>query len=375
MSKRIIICCDGTWNKPESETRVWDKKQKITNVLKTVRAIKPVGSDGKNQIVYYEKGVGTGGFFDRWIGGFTGKGIDQNIKNAYRFLCNNFVEEDEIFCFGFSRGAYTVRALGGLVNLVGIINKLELNHLPIIYKYYRTSPEKRKNHPSHLIIQQLIKNEKTAKPEIKFMGVWDTVGALGAPTPLLGWITKKLFVGFFNTAAENIKYAYQALAIDERRRPFTPSVWTDCSEKTVMQQVWFPGAHSNVGGGYEEAYLSDLAFLWMVEKAAQLGLTFEDKYLTNHSLIDGRYCGKVIDSLNILYRLLFFKRSRRLGQEFKDVTGRKNAVGEMIFEGAVKRFKENLKTYNLKNLEYGVKNLEEEKALMNLGECENLETN
>ncbi|MEJ2201065.1 MAG: DUF2235 domain-containing protein, partial [Desulfuromonadaceae bacterium] len=138
MSKRIIICCDGTWNEPENEK---EGRQIPTNVLKLVRAIEPKEAEsGSDQVVYYLRGVGSGAFGlpDRYLGGGTGLGISRNIQDAYRFLANNYVEGDEIFCFGFSRGAYTVRCLSGMLEATGLLHKNDLDHLPAAYAYYRT---------------------------------------------------------------------------------------------------------------------------------------------------------------------------------------------------------------------------------------------
>lgn len=259
-NKRIVICCDGTWNTPEQPT----------NVVKLLRSIKPYSDDGKQQVVFYDQGVGTYNPTDKFLGGAFGKGVEQNVLDAYRFIAHNYQQGDELFCFGFSRGAYTARALGGMLHCIGLLAKDELQGLPAAYQYYRTPPSKRNS----LTYQQNI------RPEIKLMGVWDTVGALGAPTPILRRFTKPL-VGFFNThLSPDIKNAYHALAIDERRGVFQPDLWTGKinSDQTV-EQTWFAGVHSDVGGGYEQATLSNVALSWMVSKSRALGLDFSTEYL------------------------------------------------------------------------------------------------
>ncbi|MDP5143693.1 DUF2235 domain-containing protein [Rheinheimera baltica] len=260
-AKRIIICCDGTWNEPDDIP---------TNVTKMVRAISPVSPDGIHQVVFYDQGVGTGGKIDKFIGGAFGSGLEKNVLDCYRFLIHNFQLGDEIYAFGFSRGAYTARAFVGLIHAVGLLEKSTLDKLTQAYKHYRTEPEDRQ--------QGLY--EDNYRPDIRMVGVFDTVGALGAPTPLLGKFTRN-WVGFFNTRiCAQVKYAYHALALDERRAPFQPDLWTGTlQDDQYMEQCWFAGAHSDIGGGYAECGLSDIALQWMVGKASALGLVFNQTYL------------------------------------------------------------------------------------------------
>jgi hypothetical protein len=259
--KRIIICCDGTWNEPDDIP---------TNVTKLVRSIKPTASDGIHQVVFYDEGVGTGGRIDRFIGGAFGRGLEKNVLDCYRFLVHNYELGDEIYCFGFSRGAYTARAFVGLIHTVGLLEKDQLDQMRQVYKYYRTHPEQRPQ-------TQYYDNYR---PEIRMVGVFDTVGALGAPTPFLGKLTRG-WVGFFNThICEQVKHAYHALALDERRAPFQPDLWTgSLKDDQYVEQCWFAGVHSDIGGGYEECGLSDIPLQWMLIKACALGLEFNDEYL------------------------------------------------------------------------------------------------
>jgi hypothetical protein len=260
-SKRIIICCDGTWNEPDEIP---------TNITKMVRAISPVSPEGIHQVVFYDQGVGTGSKLDKFVGGAFGHGLEKNVLDCYRFLIHNYHLGDEIYVFGFSRGAYTARAFIGLVHAVGLLDKSTLDKLKQAYKYYRTEPDSRPQG----------QYDETYRPDIRMVGVFDTVGALGAPTPLLGKITRN-WVGFFNTRiCAQVKYAYHALALDERRAPFQPDLWTgSLQEDQYMEQCWFAGAHADIGGGYAECGLSDIALQWMVSKAMALGLEFNQSYL------------------------------------------------------------------------------------------------
>ena len=263
-AKRIIICCDGTWNAPDENP---------TNVTKLVRSIKPQALDGMHQVVFYDQGIGTGDAIDKYLGGAFGYGMEQNVLEAYRFLVHNYQLGDELYFLGFSRGAFTARALVGLLHSVGLIEKDELDRLSKAYKYYRTAPDKR---PAS-------QYEDNYKPDISMVGVFDTVGALGAPTPLLGQLTRH-WVGFYNThISPLVKHAYHALALDERRGSFTPDLWTgSLQQDQVMGQCWFTGSHSDIGGGYQNCGLSDVALQWMVSKASALGLEFNQDYLDSH---------------------------------------------------------------------------------------------
>ena len=283
--KRIVICSDGTWNTPENPT----------NVVKVVRSIKPISAEGIHQVVFYDQGVGTYNAVDKFIGGAFGKGVEQNVLDAYRFIAHNFKHGDEIYCFGFSRGAYTARALGGMLQTIGLIDKGGLKHLPEAYKYYRSPPEERTS----------LKYNDNFNPDIKMMAVWDTVGALGAPTPILGKLTRPL-VGYYDThLSPQIKNAYQALAIDEKRAPFKPALWTgSINPDQSVEQVWFSGVHSDVGGGYVESGLSDIALKWMIQKSIHCGLEFDEGYLNNEALIRPNATGVLHDSYHFGYRLM-----------------------------------------------------------------------
>lgn len=282
--KRIIICCDGTWNNPDEDP---------TNVTKMVRSIKPTSSDGVHQVVFYDQGVGTGGKIDRMLGGAFGHGLEKNVLDCYRFLVHNFELGDELYCFGFSRGAYTARAFVGFIHTVGLLPKDCLDKLPKIYSYYRTPPEKR---PEADFSQYY-------RPDIHMLGVFDTVGALGAPTPLLGKLTRK-WVGFYNThLCPEVKHAYHALALDERRAPFAPDLWTgELQPNQYLEQCWFVGAHSDIGGGYKRCGLSDIALEWMVSKARTLGLQFNQPFLD--SLLQPDLHMQPHDSFTTGYQLL-----------------------------------------------------------------------
>jgi len=213
--KRIIVCCDGTWNADDTQTN-------DTNVALLARAIYGSQQTDVLQIVLYLRGVGTTGLkLETWIEGTTGIGVDDNIRSAYQFIGQNYVPGDEIYLFGFSRGAFTVRSLAGLITAYGILFRQSLNGLPDAWIYYR-SP-KRHSPPAFAAEYQL---QCHLDSPITFLGVWDTVGSLGIPGSLLAAGNKEKFAFHDTNPSPLVKRAVQALAIVEHRHDFTPTFWT-----------------------------------------------------------------------------------------------------------------------------------------------------
>lgn len=275
--KRLIICCDGTWNAPEKEGA---EKSSSTNVLKILRAIAPVDAHGVSQIRYYCQGVGTGNILDRFTGGAFGKGLSDHIQECYRFLANNYCPGDEIYIFGFSRGAFTARSLGGLIGALGLITPRQLGKLPDGWKYYRMTKEERETPDGQKLLRNL--DERIPSVPIKLIGVWDTVGSLGIPGDLFSGIRLKDFEFHDVTLGANVETALHAIAIDEKRKNFMPTLWdkTLTNPKQIMEQVWFAGVHSNVGGGYPDNGLSDCALDWMIRRVeAHTDLEFDPQYI------------------------------------------------------------------------------------------------
>lgn len=264
--KRLIVCCDGTW---QDLSRPYP-----TNVVKIAQVIKPSASDGTRQIVYYQDGLGTRDEFDKITGGAFGWGIDIAIQEAYRFLCLNYEDGDEIYLFGFSRGAYTVRSLAGFIYCSGLLNRQHIRKLPEAYKLYRD----RAIPPSHPRAQEFRYQHGKNVP-IKLLGCWDTVGELGVPNQIpfvSNWINAKYK---FHDIKVNrrIENALHAVAIDERHAVFnvTPMRISD-GAKTKLRQVWFPGTHGCIGGGDKETSgLSDAALQWMMDETKELKLGLE----------------------------------------------------------------------------------------------------
>ena len=166
----LVICADGTWNGPEEDI----EKDHPTNVLKLARAIQPAHSTTK-QHVFYDWGLGS--YHNQLAAGVTGRGIHKNILDGYRYIVQNYTEGDRIFLFGFSRGAYTVRALSGLINNCGILKRADARLIAEAWKIYK-SPTGR-NHPDGEAAEQFRADHSQPSRAVHFVGVWDTVGALG----------------------------------------------------------------------------------------------------------------------------------------------------------------------------------------------------
>ena len=262
MSRRLVLCLDGTWNTYADHTNVSRLHAMVPNV--------PGGASVQTeQLKYYDEGVGTGRL-DRIRGGALGMGLDKNIRQAYVWLINNYRSDDELFIFGFSRGAYTARSLAGLIARCGIADPSRVTGradagemAKRAYDLYRPSSlglDEAKTRASSFLA------EESRAAHIHFLGVWDTVGALGVP----GW---QLAEKFHDTElCTNVDNAYHAMAIDEHRKSYQVVPWTANPGKAKMEQRWFAGAHANIGGGYEDDLLPDLSLKWMLQKACACGL-------------------------------------------------------------------------------------------------------
>lgn len=271
MTRRLIVCCDGTWNTPDQKIGAIARP---TNVTKLALCIAGTDSAGTPQRAYYHPGVGTGRW-DHLRGGVFGVGLSTNVLDAYHFLIDNYEDGDELWFFGFSRGAFTARSVAGLVRNCGILRKENLDRMNEAYALYRSRAESPSGTAS-----TLFRHAFSYEPRIRFIGVWDTVGALGIPVPTTKWL-QHIVVRFNHRWAfhdtrlsAQVEGAFHALAIDEKRKAFAPTLWTqqDGAGAQVLEQVWFAGAHCDVGGGNRESGLSDIALLWMFDKARSFGL-------------------------------------------------------------------------------------------------------
>ena len=277
MVKRLVLCFDGTWNSADSE-------RAETNVARIARAVRAnSGSDRVRQITLYLRGVGSTGIaLERLVGGAFGKGVEENIRSGYMFLAQNYEPGDEIFMFGFSRGAFTARSLVGFIGASGLLKRQQLGDIVDAWNYYRTADPR-----SPADFCQVHKSDCHTDVTIAFLGVWDTVGALGIPGTVLNRLTARQYEFHDTTPSRIVRVGRQALAIDEQRDEFVPTLWTGVAPAGCdIAQVWFAGAHSDVGGGYSQRALADIPLVWMAEEAAKAGLQLDDEILPNRVTLD-----------------------------------------------------------------------------------------
>jgi uncharacterized protein (DUF2235 family) len=303
--RNIIICCDGTGN---------EISENISNVLKLYRCLRKTEKTEPRQLVYYDPGVGTLARPDPWhklkqdfntiLGLATGYGLDDNVLAAYDFLARNYQHGDQIYLFGFSRGAYTVRVLAGLIHKIGLITPEQINLAGsglIAYKQFSSdeAPKLRARFKSAIEVAagedavqtvfdnaaQFARITSSRWPTIRFVGVWDTVASVIVPRADRFYLPslEELAFTLVNPSVQTFR---QAISIDERRCMFRLKKWDDPqtykhnrfndahAEPQDILQVWFAGVHADIGGGYpeKESGLSKYPLLWMIDEAAKCGL-------------------------------------------------------------------------------------------------------
>ncbi|KAI9050104.1 hypothetical protein LZ554_006247 [Drepanopeziza brunnea f. sp. 'monogermtubi'] len=326
--KRLVICCDGTWMDSDDGIRKptlipyrpTASVQIPSNVTRISRALRKHGLDGVPQIIFYHSGVGTSSTkVDMVTGGLLGVGISENIREVYSFIAANYTPGDEIVLIGFSRGAFTVRCVASMISVIGLLTREGMENFYPIFKDYQNfkndkyydffpdipfSDKPKGPDAARLYRQRLEKNGFTrhydpdgSKIKTHAVAVWDTVGALGIPNISLlakfGLPHCTIEYKFFDTnLSGNIRHAFQALALDERRAPFKAAVWEreDRHRTTVdLRQVWFPGAHSNVGGGYDDQEIANISLAWMMDQLASINVSFQDEYIDKIFIQNVRY--------------------------------------------------------------------------------------
>ena len=406
MGKKISIYLDGTFNTPDSQTNVY-KLFSITegyisgpdlhdmhysiwrNAYEYVKdklfeaEIDHQALDREHEVLnsqshlrYYDPGVGTR-FLNRFRGGFFGRGVSKNIAQAYSFLAQCWQAGDEVYIFGYSRGAYTARSLVGLLNIAGLLDYKQIrnpedlsqvmtylhDYIEYLDKENRTAETSQSDEAIKPEMPQVLKNLSASRKNIpiKFIGVWDTVGSIGQPVSfksLFKELAKDVYETLGNTeVCSNVEYAYHAMAIDEHRVDFNVTPWTFSKESTDLpaslkeiEQLWFVGAHGNVGGGIKGSTLSDIPCQWMQEKAIQAGLDFSEEYQVR----DGAFQDKVSDSYALfaggLFRFMHDRFYRHINFANLD------EKGGVINEG----FHSSVWTYFLNNTAYQPVNIPQE---------------
>ncbi len=287
-----------------------------SNVVKLARWVLPQAGDGTVQKTYYDRGVGTGDFVDRLFGGAFGVGLGHNAREAYEFLSLNYAPGDEVYCFGFSRGAYTVRRVVGMLRKCGLAPNASKEVIQEAYAVYEKRESRAEGGADSTAALEFRARHGAARIPIRFLGVWDTVGSHGI-AGVLGQLGAAFSKARFHdpVLSSDVEHACHAVAIDECRRLFQPTLFrrsaSGAQRGHVLEQSWFAGVHSNVGGGYQDTGLSDIALHWMAARAEARGLALDPRW---RARIDPDEFGELRDSRRGVYRLLG-KSVRALGAQ------------------------------------------------------------
>jgi uncharacterized protein (DUF2235 family) len=335
--KRLAVFLDGTWNAVGDNTNVWR--------LRSLCA--PASTDGSPQLAYYEKGVS--GF----LGGVFGEGVDTVIRKAYQWLVDHYDSGDDIFIFGFSRGAYTARSLAGFIAKCGLLKAGGALGVTQLYNRYRRKDARtiwalidaqQHGAPGDATLEEILMLKYSMPIHIKLVGVWDTVGDLGIPwytfEGLKWWSTE----GFLTTGLRRpIDNGFHALAIDEHRLSFSPTLWTvrhsdnpdpDAPPRrplSSVEQRWFVGAHANVGGGHESDLLPQIPLRWIMKKASLHGLAFRNDVDLDGDELKAPVADSYRDFMYGIYRLVSRPYYRPIGAPPTRVwDGTDNNVNETI---------------------------------------------
>jgi uncharacterized protein (DUF2235 family) len=392
--KNIVICCDGTGN---------EISENISNVLKLYRCLRKTGKTEPHQVVFYDPGVGTLARPNPWkklqqdasaiFGLATGYGLDDNVLNSYEFIVDNYEEGDEIYLFGFSRGAYTVRVLAGLIHKVGLISKPQSNLAGSGLTAYKQFSSDAGQPGGGIDLKQFTdggapdpgpatRDDQAAQyarilsvkwPTIKFVGVWDTVASVIVPRPdRLYWPSLQVLA--YTEANPSVRIFRQAMSIDERRRMFRLLPWqqpqkfmqnrfskTNNEEPQDSLKVWFAAVHADIGGGYpeKESAISKYPLIWMIEEAVKCGLVVDRRTVNQlawgiqrkgspFSYVAPDFTGELHSSMTWAWRPLEYlpksdkykewkERPSFLGHYIPDAEPRPIPEGVFIHESVVKR--------------------------------------
>ncbi|KVN25012.1 hypothetical protein WJ63_17580 [Burkholderia pyrrocinia] len=306
--KRLFVCCDGTWN---SDHDAFQGVPVPTNVLRFHNALDSTGADGVEQLKYYHVGVGANaGGIRRIVDGALGLGLSRDIRIAYKWLSDHYAEDSEIFVVGFSRGAFTARSLVGMMHHCGLPESADWPLVTQAWKLYRRDPRDARTAD----YQRAFRIQHGDAPPIRFLGVWETVGALGIPENVdVLHLWRNRYTFHDTQLSSKVQRAVHALAIDEQRNNFFPTLWTDAdgSDSTRITQVWFPGVHADVGGGYKETELADATLLWMIQEAERCNAGFDPQMLKQLAHADQHsqraIHGVLHNSLTALYRRIGYR--------------------------------------------------------------------
>lgn len=339
-NKKLALFLDGTWNAVGTNTNVWR--------LRSLCADKDI--EGRPQLRYYD--VGVNGVF----GGGWGKGVTENVREAYNWLVENYEDGDQIFIFGFSRGAHTARSLAGFISICGLLKPGGALGVDQLYERYRNDDDRTIYKLPTFDLKEISLEErwmlKYSRPvAIEMAGVWDTVGALGVPAFGLAGISSSTLRFHHTGLRKPVRHGFHALAIDEHRAKFLPTPWTIRTKRDgppapmrpieSVEQRWFVGAHANIGGGCFNDTLAQIPLQWMMQKASNLGLAFRNDL----ELEGDEHLGAISDSykefLNGAYPWVSKRSYRSVAPEpFVGATGTHARVNETIDTSVFNRWRE-----------------------------------
>ena len=351
-NKRIALFLDGTWNNVSNNTNVW--------------RLKSLCVQSPDQLVYYSAGVGTQQG-EQLSGGMFGIGIDDEVTSAYEWLVENYEEGAELFIFGFSRGAFTARSLAGFISKCGLLKPGSPVSLKQMFERYRKGTaisilELAKATESALSVEDKLIKNYSQSIAIWFQGVWDTVGSLGVPLPFFPKVNSKDFTFLETDLRINDTHAYHALAIDEHREAFAPTLWVKSTPKQgdtypprkldAVEQRWFVGAHANVGGGYEDDLLAEVPLCWLVSKATGHGLEFKHSVVIDGNVNACAIHDSYAEMAHGVYKAVTFGKQhyRPIGAEPVDTGDAVITTINETIDGSVFDRWRNDETYRPKNL-------------------------
>jgi uncharacterized protein (DUF2235 family) len=312
--KRLALFLDGSWNDTADNT----------NVRRLYDMMALTGADGLEQKPYYSEGVGTARG-ERVRGGIWGYGLDEDVRKAYRWLVRHYEKGDDIFLFGFSRGAFTARTLCGIIVRCGLLYPGAPLSIEQVWQRYTNSRDLN----DIWLVKQALKlpvdfpdvvvtdddrrlAECARRVPIEMIGVWDTVGSMGIPLGNVPLIGRNAFQFHNTNPSKLMRNGFHAMALDEHRLHFDVTMWNrfvpnqpeparpHAQPDPNIEQRWFAGAHSNIGGGIANSFMAQVPLDWLQQKAVGLGLTFKNDV----RLRGDEHLAEIHKSLDLKFKLL-----------------------------------------------------------------------
>ena len=281
MAQKLIIFSDCCWIRPQYRSK---NRRVPGNISLAHHCLAPKDDLDVPQIPYFreppQKLFSAAGLMRRYFG----LGLQAEVFDIYRFLSITYQQGDEIYLLGSGLGAYNLRRLADMIDRVGLLEPDDLHMLPEIFEYYQI-PVDALSTPAAMEMKEKFNGRPV---RIRFLGCWDTVGSHGLPLPLFQQISQSWMMLHDHDVNANVDAAFQALALDERRKLFQPALWTGAHSSRLekIEQVWFAGSHENIVGGRRDSGLSDIALIWLLNRAQEHGLSFDPEKLAEISAPD-----------------------------------------------------------------------------------------